>query len=57
MIYHVLHYVQEKQSSRGTVHVREDNSIAESFLILKQVGILSDSMGLQWICNQDIGFY
>jgi len=39
------------------MHVRQDNSIAESFLILKQVGIPSDNMGLQWICNQDFGFY
>lgn len=30
---------------------------AESFPILKQVGIPSDNMGLQWIFNQDIGFY
>lgn len=39
------------------MYVREDKSRAESFLILKQVGIASDNMGLQWIYNQDIEFY
>lgn len=51
-IFPVLQYCTRKAKQQG-----KDKSRAESFLILKQVGIPSDNMGLQWIYNQDIEFY
>lgn len=48
---------KESKVAGESVYVREDKCREESFLILKQMGIPSDNMGLQWIYNQDIEFY